>query len=85
MPSETGGTLNPLLSVKGLFFSADSGRTLFDDLNLRLFAGRLVFIYGQNGVGKSTLLKCMAGLIRPKAGSIEMAGAALPRLDKLFG
>ena len=85
MPPEAGGTRNPLLSVKGLFFSADSGRTLFDDLNLRLFAGRLVFIYGQNGVGKSTLLKCMAGLIRPKAGSIEMAGAALPRLDKLFG
>ncbi len=85
MPSEAGGTRNPLLSVKGLFFSDDNGRTLFDDLNLSLFAGRLVFIYGQNGVGKSTLLKCMAGLIRPEAGSIEMAGAGLPRLDKLFG
>ena len=85
MPSETGGTRNPLLSVKGLFFSDDSGRTLFDDLNLSLYAGRLVFIYGQNGVGKSTLLKCMAGLIRPEVGSIEMAGARLPGLGKLFG
>jgi energy-coupling factor transport system ATP-binding protein len=85
MPSETVGTLNPLLSVKGLFFTDDNGRTLFDHLNLSLFRGRLVFIYGQNGVGKSTLLKCLAGLIRPEAGSILMAGAVLPKLSKLFG
>ncbi len=78
-------TLNPLLSMKGLFFSGGNGRNLFDDLNLILFAGRLVFIYGENGVGKSTLLKCMAGLIRPEAGSIEMAGVGSPRSDRLFG
>ena len=85
MPSETGGTLNPLLSVKGLFFTDDNGRILFDNLNLSLSAGRLVFIYGQNGVGKSTLLKCMAGLIRPEAGDIEIAGVGRPKLGKLFG
>ncbi|MCP4578044.1 MAG: ABC transporter ATP-binding protein, partial [Deltaproteobacteria bacterium] len=85
MPTEAGGTHNPLLSVKGLSFSDDNGRPLFDNLNLSLFAGRLVFIYGQNGVGKSTLLKCMAGLIRPEVGSIKMAGAGIPKLDKLFG
>ena len=79
------GTLKPLLSMKGLFFSGGNGRNLFDDLNLNLFAGRLVFIYGENGVGKSTLLKCMAGLIRPEAGSIKMAGVGLPRSDRLFG
>lgn len=85
MPPEASETRNPLLSVKGLFFSGDNGKTLFDDLNMSLFAGRRVFIYGHNGVGKSTLLKCMAGLIRPEAGRIEMAGAGLPGLDKLFG
>ena len=85
MPLEASGTLNPLLSVKGLFFSGHNGRTLFDDLNLSLFAGRLVFIYGQNGVGKSTLLKCMAGLIRPEAGSIKVAGMGHPVLDRLLG
>jgi energy-coupling factor transporter ATP-binding protein EcfA2 len=44
-----------------------------------------VFIHGQNGVGKSTLLKCMAGLIRPEEGSIEVAGVGRPALDRLLG
>jgi energy-coupling factor transporter ATP-binding protein EcfA2 len=82
---EAGRTLDPLLSVKGLFFSGGNGRTLFNDLNLSLFAGRLVFVYGENGVGKSTLLKCMAGLIRPEAGSIKVSGMGRPALDRLLG
>ena len=77
--------LTPLISVKGLSLSGDNGRPLFNDLNLEIFPGRLVFIYGQNGVGKSTLLRCMAGLIRPRMGDIKVAGMGRPTLDGLLG
>ena len=74
-----------LLSVKELFLTGADGRALFDGLNLRLFPGRLTLIYGKNGTGKSTLLKCMTGLIRPEAGRVEIAGMGRPRIDRLLG
>ncbi len=85
MAAEAREPVKRLLSVKGLCLSGGNGRLLFDDLNLSLFAGRLVFIHGQNGVGKSTLLKCMTGLIRPEAGDIQMDGMGRPRMDRLLG
>ena len=75
----------PLISVKGLFLSGGNGRPLFDNLNLRLLQGRRVFIHGHNGVGKSTLLKCMAGIVRPQSGSIQVAGMGRPVPNKLLG
>jgi len=77
--------LTPLISVKGIFLSGEGGRPLFENLNLSVFPGRRVFIHGQNGVGKSTLLKCMAGLIRPEEGTIEVAGVGRPALNRLLG
>ena len=84
--SEVGGKPpSALLSVKGLFLSGGNGRPLFNKLNLTLFPGRLTLLYGKNGTGKSTLLKCMAGLIRPEAGTVEIAGMGHPRVDRLLG
>jgi len=80
-----GATTSPILSVEGLTLSGENGRPLFDHLNLRLLPGRLVFIHGQNGVGKSTLFKCMTGLIRPDAGSISVSGLGPPAVNRLLG
>ncbi len=79
------GPEEPLLSVKELFLAGADGRPLFDGLNLRLFPGRLTLLYGKNGTGKSTLLKCMTGLVRPEAGRVEIAGMGRPRIDRLLG
>ena len=43
-------------------------------VSLTLGAGEIVTILGPNGAGKSTLLKAIAGLIRPRAGSISFDG-----------
>jgi branched-chain amino acid transport system ATP-binding protein len=42
--------------------------------SLRLFAGEVVALFGPNGHGKSTLLKAIAGIHPPKAGSIAYRG-----------
>jgi putative ABC transport system ATP-binding protein len=56
-------------------------RTLFQDVNLELPAGAFVAIVGESGVGKSTLLNCIAGLDQPDGGEVTVAGTVLSGLD----
>jgi heme exporter protein A len=48
-------------------------RLLFEGLSLTLDAGEALVVTGPNGVGKSSLLRIAAGLLRPAAGSVERA------------
>jgi len=57
------------------------GRALFAPLTVTLSPGRFVALRGPNGAGKTSLLRTLAGLLRPAAGRIEgrRAGAPLER------
>ena len=50
---------------------------VFADVDLVLGAGEFVALLGESGVGKSTLLNCIAGLDAADAGSITVAGTAV--------
>lgn len=50
-------------------------RMLFADLELSLTAGEAVHVTGDNGIGKSSLLRVLAGLLRPWHGSVHVEGA----------
>ncbi len=56
--------------------------TLFEGLELTIGQGESTAILGASGSGKSTLLGLLAGLERPTAGSIWLAGAELTALDE---
>jgi iron complex transport system ATP-binding protein len=58
-------------------------RAALHDIGLQIDAGERVAVIGPNGAGKSTLLRVVAGLLRPAAGSVELGGARLDRLDRL--
>jgi heme exporter protein A len=47
------------------------GRRVLSDLNLEAGSGSVLVITGPNGVGKSTLLRCIAGLDRPSSGQVR--------------
>ena len=50
-------------------------RLLFRGLSLALGPGDALHVTGANGVGKSSLLRILAGLLRPLAGAVEKAGS----------
>lgn len=52
------------------------GRLLFQGLGLHLDAGEALHVTGDNGSGKSSLIRLLAGLLRPSAGRIERGGKA---------
>ena len=53
------------------------------DLDLELHCGKLVGLLGSNGVGKSTLLRTLAGMQKPLAGRVLLAGKDLAKLTPL--
>jgi ATPase subunit of ABC transporter with duplicated ATPase domains len=51
-------------------------RKLFSDLNLQIEAGERVAIIGENGIGKTTLLRCLANDLAPDFGTVKWAEKA---------
>ena len=50
-------------------------RVLFSGLSFALEPGQAVQVTGANGIGKSSLIRILAGLLRPYAGAVEREGA----------
>jgi iron complex transport system ATP-binding protein len=59
------------------------GRPALSDVDLHVAAGERVALVGPNGAGKSTLLRAVVGLVEPVAGTVELAGTPIARLDRL--
>ncbi len=57
---------------------AIGGKVICRDLNVAIHAGECWGVLGQNGVGKTTLLRTLAGLYAPQAGGVSYNGTALP-------
>ncbi len=64
------------LSIEGLALMRGD-RQLFEGFNARIGAGEAVALTGANGAGKTSILRCVAGFIRPHAGRITF-GLAEP-------
>jgi heme exporter protein A len=65
-----------LLRVEGAAL-VRGGRLLFEGLDLTLEPGEAVQVTGANGSGKTSLIRMVAGLLKPSAGRVERATAAL--------
>lgn len=52
------------------------------DFSFDLLRGESVVVLGRSGSGKSVLIKCIIGLLRPDAGSIEVFGSNVPDLSR---
>ncbi|GAC1309437.1 MAG: urea ABC transporter ATP-binding subunit UrtE [Vulcanimicrobiaceae bacterium] len=68
-----------MLEIEGLDVAYGRSKVLYD-LSMRVGSGEIVCLLGRNGVGKTTLLKTIVGLLRPTAGAIRLEGDDIVRL-----
>ncbi|CAN7431120.1 ABC transporter ATP-binding protein [Trinickia sp. LjRoot230] len=68
----------PLLHIEALC-AAHGKHDVLDDISLSLAAGSTACVLGPPGAGKTTLLMTVAGILRPKRGSIRFAGEEIRR------
>ncbi|MGI5875223.1 MAG: ABC transporter ATP-binding protein [Dethiobacteria bacterium] len=66
-----------IIEIKKLSFVYAGGPTIFNDISFSVSRGQIICIIGPNGVGKTTLLNCMANLLTPKSGEILLDGKSL--------
>ncbi|GBU27385.1 ABC transporter [Treponema sp. R8-4-B8] len=71
---------NPVIDIKNLCFSYSNGSGI-KNINLSIAENDFIAITGDNGCGKTTLLKCITGLLRPCAGDIFIRGKNTNKLS----
>ncbi len=76
MNAATSAVNEPILAARGLV--KRFGRvTALGGADLELYPGEVLAVIGDNGAGKSSLIKCLSGAMVPDEGSIELDGAAV--------
>ena len=78
-----------MIKTESLKFSYD-GRKYFDFPDINLDSGENLLIIGNSGIGKTTLLHLLAGILKPESGSINISGTDISKfsdteLDKFRG
>ena len=68
-----------IVKLDGVTIGYDENNPLATIPSLLIKRGEILAIAGPSGIGKSTLLKTIAGLVSPLRGTIEVCGASLPK------
>jgi NitT/TauT family transport system ATP-binding protein len=68
---------NPIIEVRGVSKVYSGDVHALDNINIAFETGHLTSLLGPSGCGKTTLLKIVAGLLKPSAGEIRVKGKAV--------
>ncbi|MBU9935436.1 MAG: ATP-binding cassette domain-containing protein [Ferruginibacter sp.] len=71
----------PVLIIRNLYKSFGDNHVLVD-FSLEIRKGESVVVLGKSGSGKSVLIKCIIGLLKPDKGSIAMFGENIPGMEE---
>lgn len=70
----------PVLTIRNLYKSFGTNQVIID-FNMDLYKGENVVVLGKSGSGKSVLIKCIIGLLKPDKGTIMMFDINIPDLN----
>ena len=70
-----------MTEIKNLCYRYPGGPTVLENVSFYLNPGDFLAILGNNGVGKSTLLKCLNGILKPNSGQVLLQGQDLLKLS----
>ncbi len=76
MTVESPNNMTPLITMRGIVKSF-LGNEVLHGVDLEVFAGEVHALVGENGAGKSTMMKILAGVYRPDSGQILLDGSAI--------
>lgn len=74
--------LEPVIEARDLVVGWPGGPEVIGPINLRITPGDTLAIVGASGIGKSTLVATLAGLIPPKSGTATIGGVAAHTLSR---
>ena len=83
VPAPVAAAETVALVAQRLVFRHDHHRPVLDGLDLELSSGTVTHLLGGNAAGKSTLLRCLAGLLTPQAGRIDLPDSPRPGTVRL--
>lgn len=70
------------IKISNLSYDYSKDVSVLHDITLTMEGPNLICIVGPNGVGKSTLIKCINGLLKPKSGEIQINGKNINEFNK---
>lgn len=74
-----------ILSVNNLSFSYHQGAEVLKDVSFEVHSGEFLSVLGPNGVGKSTLFRCLLGVLSGYRGEIRVGGSDIRTLPPRSG
>jgi phospholipid/cholesterol/gamma-HCH transport system ATP-binding protein len=78
--SGSAGSDTPAVELTDVSFAYDV-RLVLTDITMTIPRGKIVAIMGGSGCGKTTILRLIGGALKPKSGSVRVAGQSVPDLS----
>ena len=75
--------MNKILEISGAEFSYNKKEKIFGDISFSMEEGDVLCILGPNGTGKSTLIKCINGLLKLDKGNILFQNHDIKTMSKV--
>jgi energy-coupling factor transport system ATP-binding protein len=76
--------ISPLVELQGVE-AGYQGRMVLHNMDLSIYPGEFVALVGDNGAGKTTLARVLAGLLRPRRGSVRFGAGPRVQLGREVG
>lgn len=72
----------PIIQVINMDFCYNPKYNILSNINISVYKGEMITLLGPNGVGKSSLLNCITGLIHPQKGCVKLNGQNLQDIPR---